>query len=57
MDLPAFTDFWFFAGLDVNLNGVKFEGMKLAGTVMIVSGFMLVLLPQNWPDYLTKILR
>jgi len=43
--------------LDVNLNGVEFEGMKLAGTVMIISGFILVLLPENWPDYLTRLLR
>jgi len=45
------------AVLDVNLNGVQFEGMKLAGTVMIISGFILVLLPENWPDYLTRLLR
>ena len=38
-------------------NGVVFEGMKLAGTVMIISGFILVLLPENWPDYLTRLLR
>lgn len=43
--------------LDVNLNGVVFEGMKLAGTIMIVNGFLLVLLPENWPDYLTRLLR
>lgn len=47
----------FFAALDVNYNQVTFEGMKLAGTVMIVSGFLLVLLPENWPDYLTRLLR
>ncbi|XP_057368931.1 solute carrier family 35 member F3-like [Daphnia carinata] len=45
------------AVLDVNLNGVVFEGMKLAGTIMIVNGFLLVLLPENWPDYLTRLLR
>ena len=43
--------------LDVNLNGVVFEGMTLAGTIMIVNGFLLVLLPENWPDYLTRLLR
>ena len=43
--------------LDSEYNGVIFEGMKLAGTVMIVSGFVLVLLPENWPDYLTRLLR
>ena len=43
--------------LDVNLNGVVFEGMKLAGTIMIINGFLLVLLPENWPDYLTRLLR
>lgn len=43
--------------LDVVLNGVVFEGMKLAGTIMIINGFLLVLLPENWPDYLTRLLR
>lgn len=45
------------AVLDTNYNGVIFEGMKLAGTVMIVSGFLLVLLPENWTEYLTRFLR
>ena len=43
--------------LDVTLNQVHFEGMKLAGTVLIVCGFLLVLFPENWPDYLTRLLR
>ena len=37
-------------------NGTVFEGMKLAGTVMIVSGFLLVLLPSNWTDYIARFL-
>lgn len=58
-DYFLFFSFSFFVCLvlDVNLNGVVFEGMKLAGTIMIVNGFLLVLLPENWPDYLTRLLR
>jgi hypothetical protein len=37
-------------------NGAVFEGMKLSGTVMIVSGFLLVLLPSNWTDYIARFL-
>lgn len=42
--------------LDMEYNGAVFEGMKLAGTVMIVSGFLLVLLPSNWTDYIVRLL-
>ncbi|XP_068202112.1 solute carrier family 35 member F3 isoform X1 [Palaemon carinicauda] len=45
------------AVLDVKWYGVKFEGMKLAGVVLIVCGFFLVLFPANWPEYITKLLR
>lgn len=44
------------AVLDMEYNGTVFEGMKLAGTVMIVSGFLLVLLPSNWTDYIARFL-
>lgn len=43
--------------LDVYLYDVVFEGMKLAGILLILIGFMLVLLPEDWPDYLTLLLR
>lgn len=43
--------------IDAYVNQVVFEGMKLAGTIMIINGFILVLLPENWPDYLTRLLR
>lgn len=43
--------------VDVYIYEVLFEGMKLAGILLILIGFMLVLLPEDWPDYLTMILR
>ncbi|XP_049521426.1 putative thiamine transporter SLC35F3 isoform X2 [Dermacentor silvarum] len=43
--------------VDVYIYEVMFEGMKLAGILLILIGFMLVLLPEDWPDYLTMILR
>ncbi|XP_042222609.1 putative thiamine transporter SLC35F3 isoform X2 [Homarus americanus] len=45
------------AALDIKWYGVKFEGMKLAGVVLIMCGFFLVLFPANWPEYITKVLR
>ncbi|XP_069172189.1 solute carrier family 35 member F3 [Procambarus clarkii] len=45
------------AALDIKWYKVKFEGMKLAGVVLIVCGFFLVLFPANWPEYITKVLR
>lgn len=45
------------AVLDVHLYNVVFEGMKLAGIILVCIGFLLVLLPDNWPDYITRILR
>ncbi|GFS38026.1 putative thiamine transporter SLC35F3 [Nephila pilipes] len=45
------------AVLDVHLHNVVFEGMKLAGILLISIGFMLVLLPDNWPDYITRLIR
>ncbi|CAL1264931.1 unnamed protein product [Larinioides sclopetarius] len=45
------------AVLDVNIYNVVFEGMKLAGILLICIGFMLVLLPDNWPDYITRLIR
>lgn len=45
------------AVLDVRWYQVKFEGMKLAGIVLITCGFFLVLFPADWPHYLTWVLR
>lgn len=43
--------------LDVVLYGAHFEGMKLAGMILIAVGFFLVMFPDNWPDYITRLLR
>ncbi|XP_022124831.1 putative thiamine transporter SLC35F3 [Pieris rapae] len=45
------------AALDVVLYGVCFEGMKLSGIILITVGFSLVMLPDNWPDYIMRLLR
>lgn len=43
--------------VDIYMYEVVFEGMKLAGILLILLGFMLVQLPDDWPDYLTMLLR
>lgn len=45
------------AALDVVLYGAHFAGMKLAGIILIAVGFFLVMFPENWPDYITRLLR
>ncbi|RZF49144.1 hypothetical protein LSTR_LSTR008430 [Laodelphax striatellus] len=45
------------AALDVVLYGAHFAGMKLAGIILISVGFFLVMFPNNWPDYITRLLR
>ncbi|KAL0274510.1 UNVERIFIED_CONTAM: hypothetical protein PYX00_002609 [Menopon gallinae] len=45
------------AALDVILYGAEFAGMKLAGIILISVGFFLVMFPDNWPDYITRLLR
>uniref|UniRef100_A0A1B6DFH4 EamA domain-containing protein n=1 Tax=Clastoptera arizonana TaxID=38151 RepID=A0A1B6DFH4_9HEMI len=45
------------AALDVVLYGAQFYGMKLAGMILISIGFFLVMFPDNWPDYITRLLR
>lgn len=45
------------AALDIVLYGATFEGMKLAGMILINVGFFLVMFPANWPDYITRVLR
>ncbi|XP_075975873.1 solute carrier family 35 member F3 [Anticarsia gemmatalis] len=43
--------------LDVVLYGAQFEGMNLAGLILIGVGFFLVMFPDNWPDYIMRLLR
>ncbi|XP_008488046.1 uncharacterized protein LOC103524791, partial [Diaphorina citri] len=43
--------------VDVVLYGAQFYGMKLAGIILISIGFFLVMFPNNWPDYITRLLR
>ncbi|XP_055377257.1 putative thiamine transporter SLC35F3 isoform X3 [Condylostylus longicornis] len=43
--------------LDVILYSATFAGMKLAGVILIAVGFFLVMFPENWPDYITRLLR
>lgn len=31
--------------------------MKLSGVILIGVGFFLVMFPDNWPDYITRLLR
>ncbi|XP_031631178.1 putative thiamine transporter SLC35F3 isoform X2 [Contarinia nasturtii] len=45
------------AALDIVLYGANFAGMKLAGVILIAIGFFLVMFPNNWPDYITRLLR
>ncbi|KAF8764123.1 Solute carrier family 35 member F4 like protein [Argiope bruennichi] len=45
------------AAVDMYLYSVEFRGMKLAGVVLSMVGFCLVLLPENWPDYLSVLMR
>ncbi|XP_072949950.1 solute carrier family 35 member F3 isoform X2 [Epargyreus clarus] len=45
------------AALDVVFYEAHFEGMKLAGIILITVGFSLVMLPDNWPDYIMRLLR
>lgn len=46
-----------YTALDVVLYGAHFVGMKLAGMIFIAVGFFLVMFPDNWPDYITRLLR
>ncbi|XKL61869.1 hypothetical protein PGB90_001702 [Kerria lacca] len=45
------------AALDIVLYGTNFYGMKLAGIILISVGFFLVMFPNDWPDYITRLLR
>jgi solute carrier family 35 protein F3/4 len=43
--------------VDVMLYGANFEGMKLAGIVILACGFIIVLFPENWPDAIQHVVR
>lgn len=53
----GYNYFVFSVALDVVLYGVQFEGMNLAGLILIGVGFFLVMFPDNWPDYIMRLLR
>ena len=46
-----------FAVIDIYLNSVIFRDMKLAGVLLILVGFAVVLFPENWNGYFTSIFR
>lgn len=43
--------------IDIYINNVVFKDMKLGGILLILCGFLVVLLPANWNEYLTGIFR
>ncbi|KAF0287643.1 hypothetical protein FJT64_013942 [Amphibalanus amphitrite] len=43
--------------IDMQWYNVDFEDMRLAGNVLIVCGFFLVLFPSNWPNYIRSVIR
>ena len=43
--------------IDIYINFVIFRDMKLGGILLILFGFFVVLLPDNWNQYLTNIFR
>jgi hypothetical protein len=45
------------AALDIVFYHSTFEGMKLAGIVLISCGFVVILLPSNWTEVINVIIR
>lgn len=43
--------------IDIYIYSVVFKDMKLGGVLLILCGFLVVLLPVNWNEYLTSIFR
>ncbi|XP_059488028.1 solute carrier family 35 member F3 isoform X2 [Neocloeon triangulifer] len=43
--------------VDIVLYHAEFAGMRLSGMILIAIGFFLVFFPDNWPDYITRLLR
>ncbi len=46
-----------FAVVDWYLYSATFNGMRLAGLILIACGFIVVMLPSNWPDAIHTIIR
>lgn len=46
-----------FSRFSIAHSGQDFKGMELAGIILISVGFFLVMFPNNWPDYITRLLR
>lgn len=45
------------SAIDTSVYFVEFKGMKLCGVLLIMFGFCVVLLPDNWNEYLSEVLR
>jgi solute carrier family 35 protein F3/4 len=43
--------------IDATVYNVVFKGMKLGGILLIMIGFLVVLLPDNWNQYLADVMR
>ena len=43
--------------VDLMVYDATFDGMKLAGIIIICCGFLVVLFPENWPDLLQSLIR
>lgn len=43
--------------IDATVYKVVFKGMKLGGILLIMFGFLVVLLPDNWNKYLAEVIR
>ncbi len=43
--------------IDIYINLMIFKDMKLGGVILCLTGFMVVLLPDNWNSYMTNIFR
>ena len=48
---------FFLPVFDTMLYEDTFDGMKLAGIIIICFGFLVVLFPENWPDALHRLIR
>jgi len=43
--------------IDAAVYRVVFRGMKLGGIILIMIGFLVVLLPDNWNQYIADLMR
>jgi len=53
----VFGLFYTVSAIDITIHDVQFYGMKLAGIILISIGFLLVMFPNNWPEYIFRLLR